>query len=109
MRSLVQVFESDAGANFNQLTEYAVNSVACFFFISALIFQILEWDLIASMVHHQGTNHLNMLEIQKDDFRASEAKKWIITKIIICFEFAYDLTKIIMFMQKLVLLISCQF
>ena len=48
------------------------------------------------MVHHQGTNHLNMLEIQKDEFRATEAKKWIITKIIICFEFAYDLTKIIM-------------
>ena len=62
-RSMVQVFESNAGANFNQLVEYAVNSVACFFFMTALIFQILEWDLITQMVHHQGTNHLNMLEI----------------------------------------------
>ena len=37
-----------------------------------------------------------MLEIQKDDYRAKEMKKWTITKIIICFELGYDLTKIIM-------------
>ena len=93
---MVQVFESNAGANFNQLVEYAVNSVACFFFMTALIFQILEWDLITQMVHHQGTNHLNMLEIQKDDYRASEMKKWTITKIILGWELGYDLTKVVM-------------
>ena len=64
--------------------------------MTALIFQILEWDLITQMVHHQGTNHLNMLEIQKDDYRANEMKKWTITKIVLCFELAYDLTKVVM-------------
>ena len=50
----------------NQITMYGLESVACIFFVVAICLQAFEWDMVQHMIHFQGTNQLNTLEIKKD-------------------------------------------
>ena len=48
------------------------------------------------MIYHQGTNPLNLLDIQKDNFRVTEMKKWKAAKIALVVQLSYHIFKIIL-------------
>ena len=50
----------------NELSSYALNSVACFFFTNAIMLQAFEWDLLGSMIVFQGQREVKELGVVKD-------------------------------------------
>ena len=43
---------SEAERSINELTCYALDSFACFFFTNAVMLQVFEWDLLGSLIKH---------------------------------------------------------
>ena len=87
--------------NFNQAYQsenwkYALNSSACFFFTNAIIYQILEWDLLGSMIKFQAQYPVSQLNVVRDKFNQRERLKIKFTKrYLVGFNVLFHLVKIV--------------
>ena len=49
---LVIFISIQLAVSINQLASYAISSIACFFYVSAIMIQCFEWHLLASMIKY---------------------------------------------------------
>ena len=88
----------------NELWSYALNSLACFFFTTAIILQTFEWDLLGAMITFQAKYRVSELNVVRDTFNREERRKWRWTGYIVGINVSYHLVKSIV---PLSTLISC--
>jgi hypothetical protein len=50
IRNVIMISLNIQSPSFNELTDYALESTACFFFTHAVMNQAFEWDFLGSMI-----------------------------------------------------------
>ena len=66
------------------LISYMLNTFATEFFLIAVLIQILEWNLIASMVKFQASRTQAELGVEKSDFNLQERRMARFNMVLIC-------------------------
>ena len=82
------------GLGNSQLLRYSLDVVQAQIFITASLKQLLEWHLIAKMVEFQSTRHINVLDVEKNDFNKSERKLSMRVNVVIYLLALYHVTEI---------------
>ena len=54
VRNVIMILLDIKNKSCNELTNYALESITCFFFTNALMFQTFEWDLLGAMIIFQS-------------------------------------------------------
>ena len=75
-------------------TNYALSSMACYFFTNAVIYQTFEWDMLGSMILVQSQHEVRQLDVVKDDYNATEKRKIVIFKYIVWLNIFYHIAKV---------------
>ena len=76
------------------LTNYALESTACYFFTNAVIYQTFEWDILGSMIFFQGQHEVRELDVVKEDYNASERRKVTRLKYAVWVNIIYHIIKV---------------
>ena len=50
IRNIIMIVLDLSKDSLNELSSYALNSIACFFFTNAIMLQAFEWDLLGSLL-----------------------------------------------------------
>ena len=80
----------------NQLLRYSLTTIQAQVFVTASIIQLLEWDLIASMVKFQSERHANLLDVHREDFNKLEKRIFRKVRVAIFVITFYHFTKIVL-------------
>lgn len=90
--------------NVSQLLQYAISSIACFFYVNAVMLQCFEWDLLASMIQFQSRYKVSELNVLREDFNKTETKKVRVTGYIIWLNIFFFMAKVLV---PCITLITC--
>ena len=92
------MYVSHSGESYNKMVLHALDALVTFFFICAVILQLFEWNLITSLIYHQGTTRHAQLDVMRERFNQSERLKWKVVRLVIYAAFAFNLSKVVLSM-----------
>ena len=94
IRDIIVICLDLTNENESVLTDYALNSSACYFFMNTVMHQTFEWDLLGSMTQFQGHHEVSKLGVVKEDYNASEKRKVVVFKYVIWCNIIYHIVKV---------------
>ena len=92
-KNTILIFIVWSDSSVGALANYALGSIACFFFSNAIMVQVFEWDMIAAMIRFQAQRHIIKLNVDRDKFKNEERIKLKCCCYTVWFNVIYHIVK----------------
>ena len=94
IRNVIMICLDLTNESVSVMTNYALSSMASYFFINAVMYQTFEWDMLGNMILVQSQHEVRQLDVVKDDYNAIEKRKIVIFKYTLWINIFYHFIKV---------------
>ena len=94
IRNVIMICLDLTNESVSVMTNYALSSMASYFFINAVMYQTFEWDMLGNMILVQSQHEVRQLDVVKDDYNAIEKRKIVIFQYTVLGNILYLIIKV---------------